>query len=162
MTQYREDYKLYFKDKDGRYVQLTEQYREEVNDVIREMFRKKKLKYVMTYVESFQKMIYMKPYTVRMICYMVGAMRRNNMLQGVNMREIGEKSGVKDKYTGKAIKQLLDMDVIRRRKFKNAYEYMVNPAYFTRAKLQSTFTLVETYETLPLESDSIEVFNYEL
>ena len=80
------------------------------------------------------------------------------MIQNTNTRTIAEKSNVKDKYTQLALKQLLEMDVIRRRKFKNSFEYMVNPAYFTRATLRASFTLIEWYIQMPCESKDVDEF----
>lgn len=159
MAQYREDYKLYFKDKDGKFVQLTEYYRDEVNEVIKEMFRKKKLRYVMAFIVSFKQLALMKPYTIRVMCYFVENMRRNNRIHSQSLRLICEKSKVTDKYVSLAIKQLLELDVVRRVKAKNSYDYMVNPAYFTKASLRSSFTLAEWYEQMPCESTLIEEFH---
>ena len=151
---YRSDHDLWFRvRKDGKntFEKIAEQWRPEINEVIKEMFRKKKLKYSMCFLESFHLLAEMKPYTIKVLVYMVTHMRRDNWIKQLSISQISAETGVYDRYVIKGITQLLEMDVIRRIKSKNTFDYMVSPAFFTRSTLRGLFTVVYDYDAIPNE-----------
>lgn len=158
MAQYRNDYKLYIKAKDGRFIQVAEYFQPEINEVVKEMFRKKKLKYAMFFLESLELFSEMKPYSLKIMVYFLRHMKRNNTLDAQNIRLIIEKTGVSTRYVTMGLKQLMEMDLIRRKNYKNTFNYIVNPALSTRATMRSVFTVAEFYETYPCQSKSKPVF----
>lgn len=151
---YRTDLDLWYRvRKDGvsKFELIAEQWRPEVNEVIKQMFRKKKMRYTMCFLESFKLIANLKPYTLKTFVYMVTHMRRDNWIKQLSIRNICDETGVSERYVQMAIKQLLQLDVVRRKKVKNTYDYIINPAFFSRASFRSIFTITETFDSLPNE-----------
>lgn len=140
------------KDGVSKFELIGEQWRPEVNEVLKEVFRKKKLRYAMCFLESFTYLAYMKPYTIKVLVYMVTHMRRDNWIRQLSVSHIIEETGVSKRYVIDGIKQLLEMDVARRAKAKNTYDYIISPAFFTRASFRSIFTITEAYDATANES----------
>jgi len=140
--------------KNGKFIyeKIGEQWRPEVNEVLKEMFRKRKLRYSMCFLESFRYLSYMKPYTIKVLVYLVTNMRRDNWIRQLSTTRISEDTGVSKRYVVDGLRQLLDMDVVRRSKSGNTYDYIVSPAFFTRASFRSLFTITDAYSAVADES----------
>lgn len=145
---YRDDYKLYVKDGKGKFIQVAEFFQPEVNKIVAEIFRKQKLKYAITFLESIPILTTLKPYSLKILFLFVRIMRRNNDVPVMSLIDINDKTGISARYITRGINQLLNMDIVRRQRVKNSYEYMVNPAFFTKSTLRSVFTVTEKYSNM--------------
>ena len=152
IPQYREDIVLYTKTKEGKYIAVAEYWRTEVNEIIKEIFRKKKMKYGLIFTHSLQHVSGMKPYTVRLLMFMMERCRRANILEGNSVRDMRDIVVDSERYIMKAIRELMDCDFVRREKNKNGFNYMINPGFYTRCTYRSIFTLIQRYSLLESKS----------
>jgi hypothetical protein len=158
VPQYREDLILYWKDKYGVFHPVAEFWRDDVNEVVKEIFRKKKMRYAGVFIESFANLTKIKPYTLKVLVMMVGEMRRDNKVYNMTVRDIKAATGVSDRYVLYGIKELLENDYIRRKKIRNTFMYMVNPGFYFRCQMKYLFLLSNDYGQMPCESKDMYDF----
>lgn len=164
IKQYRDDIDLWYRDpKTKKFYKVANYWRPEVNGIIKEIFRKKKMKYAVVILDSLQYTMNLKPYSFKLLFFMLQHMKRDNTIEGFTIRMIKDKLKMSDRYIINAQKELLEMDFMRRQKDRNSYKFMVNPGFYLRATLKTSFFLAEEYAKWPNESTrGLKFTNFEI
>lgn len=140
---------LYYKNHLGDIVPLAEPWDSDVEDLIQSIFKKKKTRYLITFVEAIGLQDELNPSSLKMLRFMAKEMNYGNFLKGYGLRDIRNYTGMNMRYVIKAIGQLSEMDVIRFSTEKGRRTYMVNPIYFYKGSMKSIFGAVKSYEKMP-------------
>lgn len=140
---------LYYKDHLGNIVPLAEPWEAEVEQMIQSIFKKKKTRYLITFVEAIALQDELNPSSLKMLRFMAREMNYGNFLKGYGLRDIKNATNMNMRYIIKSIGQLCEMDVIRYETNKGRRTYMVNPIYFYKGSMKSIFSAVRSYNKMP-------------
>lgn len=151
---------LYYKDGD-EYRKLAEAYEAEADVLVENLLRRKKMRYVISFVESLELMDRLKPATNKMLRFMVRQMNYGNALKNYSLRDIQQLTDMSMRYVQKSIAELCEVDAIRFSREKNRRTYMVNPIYFYKGTIKKMFYCTREYDRMPrVNSDMEEEYEY--
>jgi hypothetical protein len=153
----RQDLDLYYKNHLGDFEKLAEAYDPEVEEMVSRIFKRKKMRYVMQFVEALEVQDGILPSSHKVLRYMVKEMNYGNQLKNCGLRDIQDGTGVNMRYVVGGVKQLCDKDVIRFAVEKGRRTYIVNPIYFYKGTLRSIFKCVRDYEKYPKRNIDLEI-----
>jgi len=147
---------LYYKDGD-EYRKLAETYEAEADVLVENLLRRKKMRYVISFVESLELMDSLKPATNKMLRFMVRQMNYGNVLRNYSLRDIQQLTDMSMRYVQKSIAELCEADAIRFTTEKNRRTYMVNPIYFYKGTIKKMFYCTREYDRMPRVNSDMEV-----
>lgn len=153
----KKDLDLYRKDMFGNFVPLAEAYDPSVDEVVSNIFKRKKMRYLITFVDSIELQDGLLPSTHKVLRYFTKEMNYGNVVKGIGTRDIQEATGVNMRYVINAVKQLCAKDIIRFTVEKGRRTYVVNPTYFYKGTLRTIFKCVRDYDKYPKRNEDLEV-----
>lgn len=140
---------LYYKDGKGDFTKLAEGYDAAVDDVISNLLKRKRMRYMITFTESLDMMDQLKPSANKILRFFTKQMNYGNILKNYSLRDIQQLTDMNMKYVMKSIDELCEMDVIRFTTEKNRRTYMVNPVYFYKGTIKKIFYCAKEYDRMP-------------
>ena len=146
---------LYYKDND-EFIKLADGYNAEVDDVIENLLRRKKMRYMISFVESLDIMDDLKPAANKMLRFMTRQMNYGNVLKNYSLRDIRQLTDMNMRYVMKSIGELCEKDIIRFVTDKNRRTYMVNPIYFYKGSIKKLFYCTKEYDRMPRRNSDLE------
>jgi hypothetical protein len=149
---------LYYKDEKGQFSQLAEAYNSEVDLLIENLFRRKKMRYMVAFSESLDIMDQLKPATNKMLRFFVKQMNYGNALKNYSLRDIQQLTDMSMRYVMKSISELCEKDVIRFSMDKNRRTYMINPIYFYKGTIKKMFYCVKEFDRMPKRNIDLEEY----
>jgi DNA-binding MarR family transcriptional regulator len=140
---------LFYRNHFGDIVPLAEAYSEEVQPIIDQIFKKKKMRYYMTFTEGLEVMSTLKGSEIKVLLFLCRQMSYGNVVKNYGIRDINDATSINSSYVIKAITQLSKLDIIRHRTDKGRRTYMVNPAYFYKGTFKKLFYHIKKFDTFP-------------
>jgi hypothetical protein len=153
----RKDLDLYYKNPQGDFEKLAEAYDPEVEEMVSQIFKRRKMRYLITFIDSIEIQDGLLPSSHKVLRYMTKTMNYGNLVKGTGLRDIQDETGLNMKYVINGIKQLCADDMIRFSVEKGRRTYIVNPAYFYKGTLRSIFKCTRDYDRYPKRNDALEV-----
>jgi len=145
----QKDLDLYYKDINGDIVPLAEAYSESVNNVLQDIFKRKKMRYHIAFTETIDELDNMKPISNKLLRFFVREMNYGNILKNYSIRDIQQVTGISNRYMLSSMKELIQKDFIRFEVDRNRRTYMVNPIYFYKGSLKKIFYSMQKYNDMP-------------
>jgi hypothetical protein len=152
----RKDLDLYYKNHLGDIVPLAQGYEPEVEEMVNNIFKKKKMRYLITFVDAIELQDGLLPSAHKVLRYMTKEMNYGNIVKNVGLRDIQDETGLNMKYVIKAVKQLCGLDIIRFKVTKGRRTYIVNPTYFYKGTLRSIFRTSREFDTYPIRNEDLD------
>tara|TARA_R110000772_G_scaffold90544_1_gene186699 strand:+ start:2111 stop:2662 length:552 start_codon:yes stop_codon:yes gene_type:complete len=153
----RKDLDLYYKTPQGDFEVLAEAYEPEVEEMVSRIFKRKKMRYLVSFVDAIELQDGLLPSSHKALRFMCKYMNYGNLVKNIGLRDIQESTGLNMKYVIKGIKQLCAEDIIRFSVEKGRRNYIVNPTYFYKGTLRSIFKCVRDYDRYPKRNDALEI-----
>jgi hypothetical protein len=153
----KKDLDLYYKDPHGDFVKLAKAYEPEVEEVVSNIFKRRKMRYLITFVDAMEIQNELLPSSHKVLRYMTIMMNYGNLIKNVGVRDINDYTGLNNRYIINGIKQLCGKDIIRYTVEKGRRTYIVNPTYFYKGTLRSIFRTARDYEKYPKRTEDLEV-----
>jgi NAD-dependent dihydropyrimidine dehydrogenase PreA subunit len=150
------DLDLYYKDFHGELIPLADSYTAEVDDVISNLLKRKRMRYMITFTESLEVMDELKPAANKMLRFFTRQMNYGNTIKNYSLRDIQQLTDMNMRYVMKSIAELCEHDVIRFTKEKNRRTYMVNPIYFYKGTIKKIFYCSKEYDRMPKRNGDLE------
>ena len=144
---------LFYKDRYGDIKLLAEGYDKEVEEVINQLLKKKKMRYMITFLPALSVMDKLKPSTNKLLRFIVKEMNYGNKLEGYTIRDLQRFTGIHLKYLLNAMNELYDRDVLRFTTHRAKRTYMVNPMYYYKGTMKKIFFNVKLYNSMPLKGE---------
>jgi len=152
----KKDLDLYYKD-GNEYRKLAETYSAEADTLVEGLLRRKKMRYMISFVESLELMDSLKPATNKMLRFLVRQMNYGNVLRNYSLRDIQQLTDMSMRYVMKSIAELCEVDAVRFTTEKNRRTYMVNPIYFYKGTIKKMFYCTREYDRMPRVNSDMEV-----
>jgi hypothetical protein len=153
----KKDLDLYYKNHNGEFVRLAEAYDVEVEETVSNVFKKRKMRYLVTFVDALEMQDELLPSSHKVLRYMTIMMNYGNTVKNVGVRDINDSTGLNNRYIISGIKQLCEYDIIRFTVEKGRRTYIINPTYFYKGTLRSIFRCAREYDRYPKRNESLEV-----
>lgn len=150
---------LYYKDFNGSFEKLAEPYSPEVQDVINEVFKRRRMRYMITFNKSLETFWRLKPSATKLLCYFSMSMGYGNIIKGHGFNDISAATGMNKTFITKGINELCEEDLIRFKLIKGRRTYMVNPAIFYKGTIKQLFNSTKKYEQFPLRDIKLNVIS---
>jgi hypothetical protein len=147
---------LYYKDINGAIVPLADGYGAEVEDVLNQILKRKKMRYMITFVEAIDLQNDLKPSSHKVLRFFSKNMNYGNVLKSYGLRDIQIATGINMHYVMNAIGQLCETDIVRFTVDKGRRTYMVNPIYFYKGSMKKLFYAVKEYDKMPKRNAELE------
>jgi DNA-binding MarR family transcriptional regulator len=124
--------KVYLVRDDGEMIPIAEIYPQKAEDIIKSI--KKSNSKTLSFVSVWQSVQvelakHLNGSSMRVLCYIVGKMKFENLGFDITQREISENLNMSSRTVIRAIKQLEEVGVIAHSINKNRRVYHINPAY---------------------------------
>lgn len=152
----RKDLDLYYKDKNDEFRVLAEAYDPEVEEMVSRIFKRKKMRYLITFVDAIELQDSLLPSSHKVLRFMAKEMSYGNVIKSCGLRDVQGATGLNMKYVINGIKQLCGEDIIRFTIDKGRRTYIVNPTYFYKGTLRSIFKCVRDYEKYPKRTEALD------
>lgn len=152
----KQDLDLYYKNVTGDIVPLAEAYEPEVEEMVSNIFKKRKMRYLITFVDAIELQDELLPSSHKALRYMTKEMNYGNIVKNIGLRDIQDATGLNMKYVIKAIKQLCEKDILRFKVLKGRRTYIVNPTFFYKGTLRSIFKTAREFDTYPIRNEELE------
>lgn len=143
----QKDLELYYKDKYGELTLLAEPYDEAVQEVLKQLLKRKRMRYFLTFAEGFEVLNDLNKAASRLLIFLAQNMRKDNMIKDYTIRDLGASLGSDLKNVIKGLRLLCEKDVVRFVIIRNKRTYMINPVYFYRGSIKSVFKTAQKYES---------------
>jgi len=141
---------LYFKDPaTGEFRLVAEAYSQEANLLHREIFKKKRMRYFFTFVDTIDMEDNLRPIALKILRLFVRQMTYGNIIKGMGFQDIIYLLKTSDKYITSAMTQLLENDCIRFKVVKARRIYMVNPILYFKGSHIGIYKAVKAYKEMP-------------
>lgn len=160
MSKKRADRNLYYKNDDGEYVEVAQGYSDGADQIIMQLLKKRKARYMITFIESIDMLNEIKPSSNRILRFFTQQMTYGNMLKNYSLRDIQQCTDMNMRYVMNAIKELCDIDAIRYYEEKRRRTYMVNPIYFYKGTIKKVFFSTKEYDKLPKRDFNLNIIKY--
>lgn len=157
MSRRKADRKLYYQNDDGEFVEIAQGYSEETDSIILQLLKKKRARYMITFIESIDMLNSVKPSSNRILRFFTQQMTYGNLLRNYSLRDIQQCTEVNMRYVINAVKELCDIDAIRYYEEKKRRVYMVNPIYFYKGTIKKIFYSIKEYDKLPRRDRKLQV-----
>ncbi len=156
LSRKREDRNLYYKDDDGEFIEIAQGYSDETDAIILQLLKKKKARYMITFIESIEMLNDVKPSSNRILRFFTQQMTYGNMLKNYSLRDIQQCTDMNMRYVMGAIKELCSIDAIRYSEEKNRRTYMVNPIYFYKGTVKKMFYSIKEYNKITKRDEKLK------
>jgi hypothetical protein len=153
----KKDLDLYHKDRNGDFVKLAEAYEPEVDEILSNIFKRRKMRYLITFVDAMEIQDDLLPSSHKVLRYLTIMMNYGNLVKNVGVRDINSHTGLNNRYIISGVKQLCENDIIRFTVDKGRRTYMVNPTYFYKGTLKNIFRCIREYDKYPKRNDDLEI-----
>ena len=157
MSRKKADRNLYYKNEEGEYLEIAEGYSSETDAIILQLLKKRRARYMITFIESIDMLDEIKPSSNRILRFFTQQMTYGNMLKNYSLRDIQQCTGMNMRFVMNAIKELCSIDAIRYYEEKKRRTYMVNPIYFYKGTVKKVFYSTKEYDKLPKRDDNLNV-----
>lgn len=151
------DFDLYYKDVNGSFESIGEAYSAQVEELVSNIMKRKKMRYMITFVDAIDLQDELKPSAHRLLRFFTKHMNYGNVLKGYGMRDINVATSLNMAYITSGIKQLCAKDIVRFEVEKGRRTYMVNPIYFYKGSMKKLFYAVKEYNKMPMRNDDLDV-----
>jgi len=148
---------LYYKDINGAYQTLGEAYSPVVEEVVTGLFKRKKMRYCISFVDTIDLLDELKPSSLKILRFFVKNMAYGNKLKNYGIREIVTATKLNMTYTTNSIKQLCEKDILRFAVDKGRREYMINPSVYYKGTMKKLFYTSKEFNKLPKRNWELEV-----
>lgn len=142
----QKDLELFYKDKYGNIVPLAHPYDDNVQEVLKQLLKRKRMRYFLTFAEGLDLINELSKSTNRLLTFFAQNMGYDNKLKEWSVRDLHDALGTDMKFLIKSLRTLCEKDIIRFVVVKNKRTYMVNPVYFYRGSIKSLFITTQKYE----------------
>jgi hypothetical protein len=142
----QKDLELYYKDKYNNIVPLAQPYDPAVQEVLKQLLKRKRMRYFLTFAEGLDLINELNKSANRVLTLFTQNMGYDNRLKEWSIRDLHGALGTDMKFLVKSLRTLCEKDIIRFVVIKNKRTYMVNPIYFYRGSIKSLFNTVQKYE----------------
>jgi len=142
----QKDLELYYKDKYGDIVPLAHPYDPAVQEVLKQLLKRKRMRYFLTFAEGLNLINELNKSANRVLTLFTQNMGYDNRLKEWSIRDLHSALGTDMKFLVKSLRTLCEKDIVRFVVVKNKRTYMVNPVYFYRGSIKSLFDTVKKYE----------------
>jgi hypothetical protein len=149
----QKDLDLYYKNTSGEIVPLGEAYSDSVNNLMQDVFRRKKMRYHIAFTETIDELDKIKPISNKLLRFFIREMNYGNVLKSYSIRDIQQVTGISNRYMLSSMKEIIEKDFIRFEVERNRRTYMVNPIYFYKGSLKKIFYSVQKYNNMPKQID---------
>jgi hypothetical protein len=157
MQKRKKDLDLYHKNRNGDFVKLAEAYEPEVEEMVSNIFKRRKMRYLITFVDALEMQNELLPSAHKVLRYLTMMMKYGNTVKNVGVRDINIETGLNNRYIINGIKQLCENDIIRFTVDKGRRTYIINPTYFYKGTLRNIFRCARDYERYPKRNSDLEV-----
>ena len=141
---------LFFQDPmTGEFRKVGIEYNHQLASFKDRMFNKKKTRYFITFLETFEQEDKLKPVALKIIRHFARTMGYGNTIKGYGIRDIISHFGVHQRYVSSGLNQLFENDLIRYTKFKGRRTYMINPIYYFKGTPSGLFHAIRSYNQYP-------------
>jgi hypothetical protein len=144
---------LFYRDKYGEVKLVAEGYKKEVEEVVSQLLKKKKMRYMITFMSALDVMDDLKPSANKLLRFFVKQMSYGNKLEGFTIRDIQKYTGIHLRYLLNAMNELYDKDIVRFTTHRAKRTYMVNPMYYYKGTMKRLFFNLRAYNDMPLKGD---------
>jgi hypothetical protein len=152
----QKDLDLYYKDIHGDIVPLGEAYKANVDELVNTLFKRKKMRYFISFSDSIDLQDGIKPSAHKILRFFCKHMNYGNQLKGYGIRDIQIATSMNTNYVAKAISELCENDLLRFDITKGRRNYMVNPIYFYKGTMKKLFYCVKEYDKFPKRNADLE------
>lgn len=153
----KKDLDLYYKTPQGDFEMLAEAYEPEVEEMVARIFKRKKMRYLISFVDAIELQDGLLPSSHKVLRFMTKSMTYGNAVKNIGLRDVQDATGLNMKYVINGIKQLCAEDMIRFSVDKGRRTYIINPTYFYKGTLRSIFRCTRSYDTYPKRNEDLEV-----
>ena len=150
------DLDIYYKDHDGEFKVLGEAYDESIQDLISQTLKKKKMRYLISFVDGMDVFEEIKPSSNRMLRFFVKVMGYGNKVSGYSLRDLQNFTEINMRYVLNAISELCEKDIIRFTVHRAKRTYMVNPIYFYKGTMKKLFYNTGQFDKFPRRNAKLE------
>lgn len=144
---------LFYRDKYGEIKLIAEGYNKEVEDVVSQLLKKKKMRYMVTFIAALDVMDDLKPSANKLLRFFVKNMSYGNKLEGYTIRDIQKYTGIHLRYLLNAMNELYDKDIVRFTTHRAKRTYMINPMYYYKGTMKKLFFNAKIYKAMPLKGE---------
>lgn len=137
---------LFIKNDKGEFVAVAEAYDGYIDELKNMILKKRKARYVITFVETFKLLDKLSPAPNKILRFLVSQMSQSNIVENISYRDMNQLTGTHLLFVQKSMTALLENDLIKFKKHKNGRVYMINPSYFFKGKMTWVFKAVRDYE----------------
>lgn len=148
----RKDLDLFYKNQYGDFIELSEAWDSKVEEIVKGIFKRKKMRYFITFVETLKTQDKLTPSANKLLRFFSLHMGYGNKVSGYSMRDIQIATGLNMRYVITGLKTLYANDMVRVVHVKNRRVYMVNPTAMYKGNIKSLFNCVKTYNAIPMEA----------
>jgi hypothetical protein len=152
----KKDLDLYYKNVTGDIVPLAQAYEPDVEEMVSNIFKKRKMRYLITFVDAIELQDELLPSSHKTLRFFTKEMNYGNVVKNIGLRDIQDSTGLNMKYVIKAVKQLCDKDIIRFKVLKGRRTYIVNPTFFYKGTLRSIFKTTREFDSYPSRNEDLE------
>lgn len=147
---------LYYKDPLGEMVPIGEAYGAEVESLVESIFKKRKMRYFVTFTEAIDLQDELKPSSHKLMRFFCRHMSYGNIVKNYGIRDIQIATSMNTNFVSKAIVELCKNDVIRFQVNKGRRTYMINPIFFYKGTMKRLFKCVRKYNEFPKRGDNLK------
>jgi DNA-binding MarR family transcriptional regulator len=151
------DFDLYYKDINGAFEPIGEAYSAQVGEIVTNIMKRKKMRYMITFVDSIELQDELKPSAHRVLRFFTKNMSYGNVLKGYGIRDINDATALNSHYITGGIQQLCGKDIVRFEVNKGRRTYMVNPIYFYKGSMKKLFYAVKEYNKMPKRNEDLDI-----
>lgn len=144
---------LYYKDPMGNIVPIGEAYNADVEKLVENIFKKRKMRYFVTFTEAIDLQDDLKPSSHKLMRFFCRHMNYGNILKNYGIRDIQIATSMNTNFVSKGIVELCKHDVIRFKVEKGRRTYMVNPIFFYKGTMKRIFKCIRSYNEYPKRND---------
>jgi len=147
---------LYYKDPIGNMVPIGEAYKAEVDALIENIFKKRKMRYFVTFTEAIDLQDSLKPSSHKLMRFFCRHMSYVFFVANDGIRDIQIATAMNTNFVSKGIVELCKNDVIRFEVNKGRRTYMVNPIFFYKGTMSALFKCMRKYNEFPKRGEALK------
>jgi hypothetical protein len=152
----QKNFDLYYKDVHGAMVPIGDAYESEVETLINNIFKRKKMRYFITFTEAIELQDKLRPSAHKILRFFCRHMNYGNTLKNYGIRDIQISTSMSTNFVSKAIGELCENDILRFQVNKGRRTYMVNPIFFYKGTMKKLFYCVQKYDELPKRDSKLK------
>lgn len=143
------EFDLYYKDAYGEFKVLGEAYDSNVEELIASALKKKKMRYVITFVDAIETMNKIKPSANKLLRFFTQIMSYGNVVKGYGFIDINKCIGMNTHFITSGLNELMENDIVRYYINKGRRIYMVNPIFYYKGSMKKIYGVIKKYDEFP-------------